>query len=253
MTNEKARDFFSAYYEGSLEPGLCVSFEQKLAEDGSLGAEYRSFTGAMKELDTLKLDEIQVPADLHDRICARLDRYLYDQKQKAPRWGLCIRNLAYAGVGVLAIVGGLFAFNSRSGTPQAGVIPVPAPDVVTYTVTEEGVGVRTGSRLSSLLQNDRPHAALFEVKASGDQGVRYVAMQGKRASSVNSGDGTLKEFVKAVADYFRMPVSLKVENADERVTWTFTSRDAVAEVGKVLPAPRFQVSLMQDDMLQIEN
>ncbi|HTQ08499.1 MAG TPA: hypothetical protein VMI31_00360, partial [Fimbriimonadaceae bacterium] len=92
MTNEKAREFFSAYHEGTLEPGFRVSFEQKLKSDYAVRHEFESFVRAMEKLDALRDEEIEIPADLHDRITARLDRHLYERRKSAtPSWSVWIR------------------------------------------------------------------------------------------------------------------------------------------------------------------
>src|SRR5581483_925490 len=73
MNQEKAREFFSAYFEGVLEPGLKQSFEARLAADAMLQADYAAFSETMGELRTMPEEEIEAPIFLSDRVATRLD------------------------------------------------------------------------------------------------------------------------------------------------------------------------------------
>ncbi len=82
MTLAKAKDYFSAYHEGSLDRGLKQAFETRLREDTQLQAEYRAFERTMKELEAFGCVEVEPPSDLHDKIAARLDKAIWDQKRQ---------------------------------------------------------------------------------------------------------------------------------------------------------------------------
>ena len=68
MTNDKAREFFSAYHEGTLEPGLCASLERRLEGDASLQAEYAAFAETVESLNSMRFESVEIPAYLGDRI-----------------------------------------------------------------------------------------------------------------------------------------------------------------------------------------
>src|SRR5438270_5999926 len=128
MNLAKAKDYFSAYYEGSLDRGLRQSFEARLNEDAQLQAEYRAFERTMRDLGAMGQIEIEPPEDLHDKIAARLDYALWEQKrQKAPLMGVpwwkgLAMGLAVA-AGVLAAFFGVHSYQVNA----AGVIPTPSP------------------------------------------------------------------------------------------------------------------------------
>ena len=82
MNIEKAREFYSAYHEGSLDKGLKQAFERQLETDAQVAAEFRLFKQAMEELSQLESEAIEVPSDLHDRISARLDLHILEQRRK---------------------------------------------------------------------------------------------------------------------------------------------------------------------------
>lgn len=280
MTNEKARDFFSAYYEGSLEPGLCVSFEQKLKADISLKDEYRAFERAMESLGTLQFEEIEIPHDLHERISARLDRDIYERKRNAkPALSLWIRSLAFSGVAALAIVGAIFAMNARSGEANtASGAPLPANANVVYTVNGDDISLKyapastkvvvitndEGKELSrnevggdgkpdlkTVLSNPLPNAAVFGIQIEGEASPSFVAVYGTERSSINKGEGTVVDFAKAVADYYHTHVMVNTSTPTERVNWTFTTSDVVSEASRVVGS-NYTVTLLKNGMLEIE-
>ncbi|HWA84386.1 MAG TPA: hypothetical protein VG820_13170, partial [Fimbriimonadaceae bacterium] len=142
MTNEKARDFFSAYHEGTLESGLRVSFEQKLKADADLRREFDSFTRAMDDLDVMKFEEIAIPDDLHERISARLDRHIYEKKRSAtPHWTTWLRGLGFAGIGAAAILGAVFSLNSGGGANSVVPAGISTSDQIAFGMTADGVNI----------------------------------------------------------------------------------------------------------------
>lgn len=273
MTNEKARDFFSAYFEGSLDAGLCVSFEQKLKTDWSLKEEYAQFVRAMGELDSLKFEHISIPEDLHERIAARIDRHIYDRKQtaKAPfaQW---LRGIAFVGVGAIAILGGLFALNRHSNTSEAGIVTLPS-DKLDYTVTPEGVTLQIlpaspetvvirnqGKEIShetidrnglkTALSNPLPKASVFEIDLANQNPI-YVVLPGRSRSAEGHGEGTMVDLARAASDFYHVPVRLEVKLTAERASWTFGTSDAVTEVAQAV-GPSYAVTLLRSGMLEIE-
>jgi hypothetical protein len=281
MTNEKARDFFSAYYEGNLESNLSVSFEQKLKADGNLKQDYDAFVRAMDSLDALKFEEISIPEDLHERISARLDRHIFETKRTAaPTWNTWLRGLAFAGIGVIALAGAFFAINSRGdvqGSTAIGWNP-PAKERISYSISSEGVtfkfapvsrktvivsdgqgkemrratvGDRENPELNTLLSNPLPTASVFGIQVVGEPGITYVAVPGTIKSSINKGEGTVVDLAKAISDFYKMPVRIQTAVPNERTSWSFSSIDAVSESSKAL-GPNYQVTLLENNMLEAE-
>jgi len=281
MTNEKARDFFSAYYEGSLEAGLNLSMEQRLKADPELSAEYASFVETLDHLGTLKFEEIAIPADLNEKIAARLDRFVYEEKRNAkPALTLWLRNFGFAAVAAAAIAGAVISLRGRGDTAKAGLAPdlAAASDHISYDVSNDGVKVhfvpgtaktvvitdeqgKERSReaigdaahpeMLSVLANDRASATIFEIRGATDPVGSYIAIPGKVHSTINAGEGTTVALAKALSDYYRIPVTLRVNQPNATVSWTFSSADSVAEASKSLGAA-YRVTLLQSNILQIE-
>src|SRR5688500_10784952 len=87
MNASKAREFFSSYFEGTLDAGLRQAFERRLHTDAEIQAEYRAFERTMGQLSTLKDLEVEVPFDLHERISARVDLHIFEAKRaKGSPW-----------------------------------------------------------------------------------------------------------------------------------------------------------------------
>ena len=89
MNQEKAKEFFSAYYEGTLEAGLQQSLEQQLRADGNLRREFRDFERAME--DVLAAKQVMQQSLFEDRhpMLPGAD----------PRW----RTLALASMGIAVL------------------------------------------------------------------------------------------------------------------------------------------------------
>lgn len=273
MTDEKARDFFSAYYEGTLESGLSMSFEQKLKADWSLNEEYSQFVRAMDELGTLKFEEIDIPHDLQERISARIDRDIYERKHSGRRPFLSwARGLAYAGIGALAITGAFFALNSHSPTQGAGFAP-SAIDRIDYAVSANGVTLRVApaspksvvirnqgrevsraivgpTGVNTVLSNPNANAAVFEIALDGVN-PSFMVVPGRVRSAINAGSGSFVQLAQATSDFYRLPVLLETKDSGQRTSWTFGTSDAVSEVAKAL-GPSYSVTLLQSGILEIK-
>jgi hypothetical protein len=281
MTHEKARDFFSAYYEGNLEPNLSVSFEQKLKADATLKEDYEAFARAMDSLDVLKFEEISIPEDLHERISARLDRHIYEKKRTAtPSWNTWLRGLGFAGVAAVAIVGAFFALNGRGHGNEASPLGwnPPAKETISYTVSSEGVtfkfapvsqktvvvtngqgkevsrstvGDQANPELNTLLNNPLPTASVFGIQVLGEREITYIAVPGRIRASISKGEGTVVDLARAISDFYRLPVKIQTSVPNERTSWSFSSTDAVTESREALGL-NYQVTLLENNMLEAE-
>ena len=83
LNHEKAREYFSAYHEGTLERGLKETFERALSTDAQVQAEYRAFERLMGSLESLKAEAPEPEFDLHEAIARRLDKHIYDEARRA--------------------------------------------------------------------------------------------------------------------------------------------------------------------------
>jgi hypothetical protein len=259
MNLGKAKDFFSAYYEGSLDRGLTQSFESRLKEDAQLQAEYRAFERTMESLGHMGSIEIEPPADLHEKIAARLDRAIWEQKrEKSPVNGLSwwkglVMGAAIAAGVFVAFIGFSGKFHNGAAN-TAGIVPTLAASeqfsfasrngVVSMsypTVNHLNVVVRdaAGRVLSSVelnnqdmpskpLVNPTDRAQLVSIETATDAPRTYVALPGHARDLSTTGKGSLKDLAVALAGHYGKPVVVDAfEEADKTTSWDFTSADAV--------------------------
>ena len=261
MNNDKAREFFSSYFEGTLEPGLRQSLERQFATNQELKAEYRLFEKTLSELSDLKMEEIRVPSDLHEIISARLDRHIYEQKRKASTGISALwRNLSLGAIGLAAIVGAIYSIPHIGGkaSQAAGIIgsvetskPASSPNRVEFkaqansvlaeitpttdhvlTIDSEGkvlerILAKGGEQSTTPLVNSQPNAALMGVSVQGESAHHLVALPGTVPNTEKVGQGDLTGFAKAFAGYYRCPVVIDVADTKQSVHWTFLAQEPV--------------------------
>src|SRR5206468_1416476 len=127
--------------------GLRQAFERELGTDAQLLAEYKAFERMMSDLGTIKDVPVEMPFDLHERISARLDRHLYENKAR-PRalFGGWWRSVALGGVATLSIIGVIASLNSSGGqTSLSSPVPISAP---VPTLSADGINVILAFRAS---------------------------------------------------------------------------------------------------------
>jgi len=242
-----------------------------------LRREYDAFVRAMDQLDLMKFETIEVPADLHEKVSARLDKHIYDKKGKsAPLLGGWLRSLSFAGLAAVAIAGAFFALNARGNNPTSNILNV-SKDEITYSLTSDGVAIKViagspktisvlneGKVLSqsvvgtakdgefrTLLTNSQANSSIFTIQISGAPGGTFIALPGTTRSSVGKGEGTVVDLAKAISDFYRMPVKLYAKMPTEQANWSFTSPDAVSESSKAV-GQNYTVTQIQGGMLEID-
>jgi hypothetical protein len=245
MNIEKAREHFSAYFEGSMDRGLRQSFERELSQDAQLAAEYRAFEQTMTELGLLPNIEIEVPDDLHEQIMRRVDLAAWEQERKAPAagWLSWFRPLLI-GTAVLAIAGlAVLQMNNRgtNAAMEANVIPNVSPVAqasLTVNRTETGVRLSYGKAGTVVIRNPKgeileslkldanaPKAINTQTQtqvvsvALDNQRPVWIAIPGSEKSVLDANQGSLKELANALAGHYQVPVVLSVDDADQAVTW----------------------------------
>ncbi len=260
MNNEKAREFFSSYFEGTLEPGLRQSFERKLSSNSELNREYRMFENALSELSDLKLEDIPIPSDLHEIISARIDRSIYEQKRSTAAGSSSLwRNLALGSLALAAIVGAVITIPRLGGkSSAAGLVggfeaarPVPTGGRLDFrargnavlleatasadhvlSIQADGkmlrrISLRANEQTETPLENQQAHSVLVTVAIVGDPSTHYVAIPGQQTTNVRSGQGDLSTLAKALADVYQVPVLLEVADLRQVVQWNFVAKDPV--------------------------
>jgi hypothetical protein len=283
MNNEKAREYFSAYAEGSLDAGLAQSFEAKLKADAELRQEYDQFEATLKELDTLRFEKIEVPFDLNDRVSAAIDKSLYENKRTAtPSWTMWLRNLSFAGLAAAALFGAVYTLNLNGGSvTNAGPIgePVqvkPRIEQIQYSKIAGGVQMEyrpsekhtvlikggaqgeetfnvSGRGWINELKNDQPNAAIFTVEVKGEQPPMIVVVPGTTRPTVKAGQGTLVELAKAVADFYGVPVVVKSASSAIELSWNFGTGSASQETSNALQGIPCSTDLRETGVLWIQD
>jgi hypothetical protein len=285
MNQEKVREFFSAYYEGTLDPGLQQTMSATLTKDPVLLDEYRKFERTYEELAKLKYEVVEIPFDLHARITSRLDQHVEETNKSLPAgWTIWVRNVALAGVAAAAIVGAVLSLRPSTGTEvsPAGVnFPVtteeaPArvdavlrqgvvklefspsePKTVEIRKGLEGEVLRTveldGNSMSSPLENTGDSAIAFAATVKEDRSVTVVAVPGKLVSSdaSPSGEGTLEQFALALANAYNVPVLLQVQDPKAPVKWDLTDEDVVRAATSVLDKQAYNVMKRESGLVSI--
>jgi len=277
MNPSKARDFFSAYYEGNLEVGLRQSFEITLRNDATLQADYAAFVETIHQLDALKHEEIPIPIFLSDRIATRLEEAQGKQRFGFPLWTNWIRGLAVAGLAAVAFIGALPLFNGRHDVGMSGAIgggsnvdqlqfkvdgsklivlyqPSSAKTVVvTSANTNKEISRFTldGQRLESPIENSLSNPAIMKIQVLGDKASALVAIPGQSIPKAKSGEGSVQDLAVALAGHYRIPVVVEAADVTHHVTWSFSSNDPRQTANQALSADGFSVDVRPDGLLEI--
>jgi len=276
MNQEKAREFFSAYYEGVLEGGLKQSLEQQLKTDATLQADYVAFVETIGHLDMLKNEEIEIPIYLSDRIASRLEQVQAKPKFGLPVWTSWIRNAAFAGLAVAAITFALPLFHSDKGTSTSGYSGSGAVDqlvfksegsdvilnyqpngrktiVVSSPVTNKEIQRFNldGQRLQSPIQNSLASPAIFKVEVLGDKNSSLVAVPGTSTLKAKVGDGTIQDLAISLAGHYHVPVVVEAGDVTHHVTWNFSSSDPLAAATQAVSNDGFSVDQRPGGLIKI--
>ncbi len=275
MNAQKTRDYFSAYYEGALEPGLKQSFERALQSDAQLSAEYAAFAEAIQGLEAMREIEIDLPMDLHEKISARLDRHIYETKQQAPARGwLWWRNAAIGGLVTTGLAMTAIGIFMRGDGGQAAALPTSSQasfkidyDGMEPVVSDQGSGSRTvtvrsaetnqvlreftlkGDQLKSKLSNPNPTAFIFRVERS-DGRKALVAVPGHDRLTTLAGKGSAFELAKALADHYRLPVEIDESIDANTLSWQLTEK--LGEISAVTIDPNTVVIARTDSAISLK-
>lgn len=243
MSPDKARDNFSAYYEGTLDRGLRQAFERTLEADSQVQAEYNAFQVTMAQLESMAFDVPEPEFDLHDRIMARLDLHRLEERKTArpsffANWRLISGAVA---LGALALVAVKFSgmgasANTATVTPvpsriqgltvsqspndQFGVVLTKASPSAVVTISNTLTDEKFETRDNELINGDET-AQTFEVTLSGENDRLYIALPGKKPNVSRVGSGTLLDFARAAADTYRVPLVVAIQPVDQVVSWNF--------------------------------
>lgn len=251
MNANKAREYFSAYFEGDLDAGLKQQFEQTLQNDAEVRSEYELFTQTMQFLADYEEQEIEIPFDLNEQISRKVDSHVWNQKQsEKPGFFAQWRMAIVGGAAALAILAAVVTINSNGSqeftpsglTPSqnAQVFPlsysddqirlnIKATDAMTITVVDldteaviETLEVKKNTVFDGPLTNEKSEAAALQINFGGSEmDPIVVVLPGAVDSPDLEGEGTAVEFAKAVAQTFRTPVIVRLSEREMLLTWAF--------------------------------
>jgi len=282
MNSEKAREFFSAYYEGSLDSGLVLALEQKFKADAELRDDYGAFASAFAELNTLREEEIEIPIFLSDRIATRMEQARQQKKKPFMWWNPSWLRAAPNGLALIAITGAVLGIAATGVIAQGGFFHWPfsqANQIDPPTFKFDGSNVTlgyqphgnhtvvissgtTGKILRTLnledsqpveptLNNDNPEAQLFSIREDNAP-AQVVAVPGQVSnSSQPTGEGTLGQFALAVAGYYHVPLLLENVKLDTKVKWKLDGGNARLAANANLEQVHLSADLRSDGMLSI--
>lgn len=265
MNAIKAREYFSAYYENSLDRGLRDSFERRLAEDSGLKAEYDEFARMLDALGPALAREVEPPIDLHETIMRRVDRHLYDQEQtrRPAVWPLW-RSLSVGAVATLAILATVLTISADGRQAVANLFGIGAGNGAKLELTVEGGDpafvyrsgrparfeladdsgaspskqfVLGGDDADVRLENPSASARVFTIRALDAKREIRFALPGRKREVKPVGEGDARALAVALAGYYRTPVLIEVADLSARTTWTLS--------GSVADAPGAQLGNAQ--------
>lgn len=278
LNHEKAREYFSAYHEGTLERGLKETFERALRMDAQVQAEYRAFERLMGALGGLKAEVPEPEFDLHEAIARRLDKHLYDESRRTKHpvfaWW---KSVALGGLATVALIAAVLQVRSNTGdSSQANFVPVTGVTDRVELLSKDGEykiryatqGQKTivlrasdGSVLEQQTLNNgsltcpivNPNAApaLIQIEISGDKAQTIVALPGTRVQTITTGEGSVKEFAQALAGYYHVPVFVNI-GQDAQLRWELEPGDGLAAAEKTLKGTKYSAQKNPDGVLSIQ-
>jgi len=277
MNHDKAREFFSAYYEGTLDGGLRQSLEAKLKADADLQSDYAAFVETVEELNALKSEEIEIPIFLSDRIATRLEQVQTDRKTGFETWALWLRGVTVAGLGAAAILFAIPFVKGNHSASNAGAISSGATQDEINFKTEgsklmlqyQASGTKTivvsspstgkeiqrfslnGQKIESPIENSLSNGVLFKIEAVGDKNSRMIAVPGSSLDKTRTGSGSIQDLAVAIAGHYRIPVVVDASDVTRHVSWSFSSPDARSAASQALKTEGYSVDQRQEGMLQI--
>jgi hypothetical protein len=286
MNSDKAREFFSSYYEGTIERGLKQAFERQLSTDALVQAEYKAFEKTMLELKAIATEVPDPEFDLHDRIMARLDLHLLEEKKKpAPLFGFRFRSATAMGAICLVLVGAALSIRnygpnwissiyapSSKIADQLSVGMRDGHPVLTFrTADKKTVVVRdakTGEALTTgnLDGRDYPSgqimrfhlnyksevATLLKVDVQGNKDTVYVALPGSKRDDRRVGSGTLNDLAIALSNYYQVTVVVAAPATDS-MQWDFSKQsDPITAAASVLQGTQRSVDLRAQKIVWIQ-
>lgn len=275
MNANKAREYFSAHYEGSLDRGLRESFDRVLRADAQIQAEYRAFSRTMDQLNGLSQVDVEMPNDLHDRIMARLDLNAWEQKQHQRPGVFIWWKTALVAAAVIAVAAfGVIRASQGANDPafEAGTVNVPLMSprarldvkptangvLLNYPkVSQRDVIIRDqhGAEMERIqllnqgiedkaLSNDGTSATMVEIVIADTH--TWIALPSLQVALTPAfGSGDVRQLALDIANQCRIPVIVQGPLKDLN-GWSVDSSDAHGSAEAALRDHGYKVELRGD-------
>lgn len=277
MNATKARDFFSAYYEGELGGGIKEAFERALLDDPDLKAEYEEFCATMSLLEEPAPD-VEIPVDLHEKIMARLDLQAWEEKQhqKVSFWGQW-RLALVGGIAAIAVIATVASLNNRAGENSiATPVPIPGqakPAAEYVDLVADGkslsISIRNGKNATYSLRDIADNSELGKIDVVGGKVMQslqiesqtaraygvfdnrngeklVIALPGSQQGEELKGSGNVLDLAVAIAGTFRTPIIVRAKDRDKLYSWDFDTSDDTAAISTKLNPQSLSISVRED-------
>ena len=284
MNLSRARELFSAYFEGELDAALKHQFEAALSSSPELQDEFAEFVSFYGELGSMAEEEIEVPMYLSDRIATRLEEAQAKRSTGLGSFGFgwltgAFSRFAVGGLVSAAILGAGIGIMSKGGPAAAGLIPGFNPSEkpssvnvnpleysfdgqllsLTYqvqehqTLTVNGQPVRakrSGDRTISVnLPNPGAKSAEVSIAIEGGNLHETIVVPGKERSGLIASTGQVDEFAHALADRYGVPVRLPASDSKAAIAWNFTANNAYDAAKSALDKTNFTADKRPNGMI----
>ena len=259
MKPEKSFEYFSAYYEGTLEPVLKDQLEHLLAEDSSVAEQFASFVDSIVSLNALSTSRPDAPADLHEIIMRKVDQNAYELKKSQSRFSFANLKVAWFGLAAsAALVCAFVALRPNTNTASgfgAGVVPtsgiqhtndqlivsnikseltitlksaraenVKVTDLDSSLLVKE-YSLKPNQVLRAKIYSEIQDSSLLKIESVTGKDEIILAIPSRVASQKLSGEGTIVEMAKAFAGRYQVPVQLMMPDLTKTVRWNFESKN----------------------------
>lgn len=257
MKPDQASEFYSAYLEGELDPGMKAELDRLIEENPQVALDLAEVAAAREDLEFLRDVPVEVPVDLHERIMRKVDRNRYEVEQKrSESWFSRWRLQLLGGVAAVALIGTLFTMNRGGEGFQAGSVPTnatrpsakfdvhvqagvptvmftsPQADQVVVSRQPDGVvlnetKVDGGREARFPLKNTGESALVYAITAKNATGQVFVAVPGSSSTVEPKAEGSLVDLCRAMANHFFMPVQLNSSRPERSVQWEFRGTEVM--------------------------
>ncbi|MBX3096743.1 MAG: hypothetical protein KF812_07770 [Fimbriimonadaceae bacterium] len=281
MNSEQARDLFSSYLEGTLEPALRQQLERALEVNPALNQEFREFKAVCHALSESANEDISIPGHLNARISAVLD----DSLAAKPATNNVLqlfhwKPLAIGAAAAIALVtAGVTLFSPNSGASVAGIIPSgntiveraelswandqltlryqsPKEDKLLLREGQDGEvwsTVAIGTNLTTeKIQNPTDGPRLVELDVASTENDRLIVLPGPAATGPIVGSGSTIDLAKQIAARYQTPVEiLRLDSPSAEIEWNLPESEDVVDLAANLRDLGISISKGENGILTL--